>query len=151
MWSLSIINPFNVFELFINAETSQEVLFYVRKTMDNGWIESVLENQIDSGIYDRHGKVITNFSVKFLGTQSDLASQTLKNPYNFDFLTLREEYDEKELKDALVNQITQFLSELGYGIFLYGQTSPIFVLEQVIFIWICFYTMHVCIVMWLWN
>lgn len=106
------------------CQSIPEALFYVQKTMDNGWSRSVLEHQIDSGLYDRQGKAITNFSVKLPEPQSDLAVQTLKNPYNFDFLTLREEYDEKELEDALVNQITQFLLELGTGFFLYGQTSP---------------------------
>ena len=79
--------------------------------MDNGWSRTVLEHQIGSDLYARQGKAITNFQVKLPEPQSDLAEQTLKNPYNFDFLTLREEYDEKELEDALVNQITQFLLE----------------------------------------
>ena len=79
--------------------------------MANGWSRTVLEHQIGSDLYDRQGKAITNFQVKLPEPQSDLAEQTLKNPYNFDFLTLREEYDEKELEDALVNQITQFLLE----------------------------------------
>lgn len=79
--------------------------------MDNGWSRTVLEHQIGSDLYDTQGKAITNFQVKLPEPQSDLAEQTLKNPYNFDFLTLREEYDEKELEDALVNQITQFLLE----------------------------------------
>ena len=92
-----------------------EVLFYVQKTMDNNWSRNVLEHQIDSNLYERRGKAITNFQVKLPIPQSDLAEQTLKDPYNFDFLTLREEYDEKELEDALVNQITQFLLELGTG------------------------------------
>lgn len=61
-------------------------------------------------------KAITNFQLKLPEPQSDLAEQTLKDPYNFDFLTMREEYDEKELEDALVNQITQFLLELNKSI-----------------------------------
>lgn len=60
--------------------------------MDNGWSRTVLEHQIDSDLYDRQGKAITNFQVKLPEPQSDLAEQTLKNPYNFDFLTLREEF-----------------------------------------------------------
>lgn len=91
----------------------QEALFYIQKTMDNGWSRTVLEHQIDGGLYSRQGKAVTNFQLKLPEPQSDLAEQTLKNPYNFDFLTLREEYDEKELEEALINQITQFLLELG--------------------------------------
>ena len=81
-----------------------------------------MEHQIDGGLYSRQGKAVTNFQLKLPEPQSDLAEQTLKNPYNFDFLTLREEYDEKELEDALINQITQFLLELGTGFsYLGGQ------------------------------
>ena len=69
--------------------------------MDNGWSRNVLEHQIDSGLYNRQGKAVSNFQLKLPEAQSDLAQQTLKDPYNFDFLTLREEYDEKELEDAL--------------------------------------------------
>lgn len=89
-----------------------EAIFYVQKTLDNNWSRNVLEHQIDGKLYERQGKAINNFQVKLPELQSDLAEQTLKDPYNFDFLTMREKYDEKELEDALVNQITQFLLEL---------------------------------------
>ena len=62
--------------------------------------------------------------------QSDLAEQTLKNPYNFDFLTLREKYDEKELEDALIKQITQFLLELGTGFSYLGRQVHLHVGES---------------------
>lgn len=116
-----------------------EALFYVQKTMDNGWSRNVLEHQIDSGLYDRQGKAITNFQVKLPEPQSDLAEQTLKNPYNFDFLTLREEYDEKELEDALVNQITQFLLELGTGFSYLGRQVHIRVGESDFYMDLLFY------------
>lgn len=85
--------------------------------------------------------------MKLPEAQSDLAQQTLKDPYNFDFLTLREEYDEKELEDALINQITQFLLELGTG-FAYLGRRFICMWEKVTSIWTCFFTMSGCIVMW---
>ena len=107
-----------------------EALFYAQKTMDNGWSRTVLEHQIDSGLYDRQGKAITNFQLKLPEPQSDLAEQTLKNPYNFDFLTLREKYDEKELEDALINQITQFLLELGTGFSYLGRQVHLHVGES---------------------
>ena len=121
------------------CQSIPEALFYVQKTMDNGWSRSVLEHQIDSGLYDRQGKAITNFSVKLPEPQSDLAAQTLKNPYNFDFLTLREEYDEKELEDALVNQITQFLLELGTGFSYMGRQVHIRVGESDFYMDLLFY------------
>ena len=116
-----------------------EALFYVQKTMDNGWSRNVLEHQIDSGLYGRQGKAITNFQLKLPEPQSDLAEQTLKNPYNFDFLTLREEYDEKELEDALVNQITQFLLELGTGFSYLGRQVHIRVGESDFYMDLLFY------------
>jgi predicted nuclease of restriction endonuclease-like (RecB) superfamily len=84
-----------------------EALFYIQKTMDNNWSRNVLVHQIESDLYARQGKAINNFQVKLPEPQSDLAEQTLKDPYNFDFLALREEYNERELEDALVEQITQ--------------------------------------------
>lgn len=116
-----------------------EALFYVQKTMDNNWSRNVLENQIDSNLYERQGKAITNFQVKLPVPQSDLAEQTLKDPYNFDFLTLREEYDEKELEDALVNQITQFLLELGTGFSYLGRQVHIKVGESDFYMDLLFY------------
>lgn len=71
--------------------------------------------------------------------QSDLAEQTLKDPYNFDFLTMREEYDEKELEDALVNQITQFLLELGTGFSYLGRQVHIKVGESDFYMDLLFY------------
>ena len=67
------------------------------------------------------GKAITNFKNKLPAAASDLAIQTLKDPYSFDFLTMRDDYDEKELEDALANQITQFLLELGTGFSYVGR------------------------------
>ncbi len=98
-----------------------EAVFYVQKTMDNNWSRSVLEHQIDSRLYERQGKAITNFQVKLPKAHSDLADQTLKDPYNFDFLSLSESYDEKDLEEALINQITQFLLELGTGFSYLGR------------------------------
>lgn len=116
-----------------------EAIFYVQKTMDNNWSRSVLEHQIDSRLYERQGKAITNFQIKLPEPQSDLAEQTLKDPYNFDFLSLREEYDEKELEDALVNQITQFLLELGTGFSYIGRQVHIKVGETDFYMDLLFY------------
>ncbi len=116
-----------------------EALFYAQKTMDNGWSRTVLEHQIDSGLYDRQGKAITNFQLKLPEPQSDLTEQTLKNPYNFDFLALREKYDEKELEDALINQITQFLLELGTGFSYLGRQIHLHVGESDFYMDLLFY------------
>lgn len=115
--------------------------------MDNGWSRNVLEHQIDSGLYNRQGKAVSNFQLKLPEAQSDLAQQTLKDPYNFDFLTLREEYDERELEDALINQITQFLLELGTGFSYLGRQVHLHVGESDFYMDLLF-IMFVCIVMW---
>lgn len=110
-----------------------EALFYIQKTMDNNWSRNVLVHQIESDLYARQGKAINNFQVKLPEPQSDLAEQTLKDPYNFDFLALREEYNERELEDALVEQITQFLLELGTGFSFIGKQVEIKVGEARLF------------------
>lgn len=116
-----------------------EALFYVQKTMDNNWSRNVLEHQIASELYERQGQAISNFQIKLPEPQSDLAKQTLKDPYNFDFLALREEYDERDLEDALVNQITQFLLELGTGFSYLGRQVHIKVGESDFFLDLLFY------------
>lgn len=99
----------------------QERLFYVQKTSENGWSRNVLVHQIESGLYHRQGKAISNFTQTLPAVQSDLAKEMLKDPYKFDFLNLSEEYFEKDLEDALVNHITKFLLELGAGFSYVGR------------------------------
>lgn len=81
---------------------TDKALFYIRKTIENNWSRDVLLNFLGTDLYERQGKAITNFSNTLPVEQSDLAQAITKDPYNFDFLTLREKYDEKELKDALI-------------------------------------------------
>ncbi len=92
-----------------------EALFYVAKTIECGWSRSVLEHHIESDLFSREGEAISNFETTLPKLQSDLAHQTLKDPYNFDFLTLSKDYNEKELESSLVSKITEFLLELGTG------------------------------------
>lgn len=98
-----------------------KALFYVRMTMENNWSRAVLLNNMDTELYERQGKAITNFAVTLPAPQSDLAQAITRDPYNFDFLTMREKYDEKELKDALTNKVESFLMELGTGFAFMGR------------------------------
>ena len=107
--------------IFQKISETPKALFYVQKTMENGWSRSVLIHQIESGLYERSGKAITNFSNTLPNPQSDLANELTKDPYQFDFLTLREKHDEKELEDALMEHITKFLVELGQGFAFVGR------------------------------
>jgi predicted nuclease of restriction endonuclease-like (RecB) superfamily len=102
-----------------------EALYYVQNTQLNNWSRSVLVHQIESGLYRRKGKSITNFSATLPKPQSDLAIQTLKDPYVFDFLTMTGKYDELELEKELVKQITHFLLEMGAGFAYIGRQIPL--------------------------
>lgn len=99
----------------------EKALFYVNKVIENNWSRAVLLNFLDTDLYDRQGKAITNFQTTLPAVQSDLAQAITKDPYNFDFLTLTEKYNEKELKDALMDNITRFLLELGSGFSFVGR------------------------------
>lgn len=102
-------------------KSHDQALFYVQKTIQNNWSRAVLTHQIESQLYARTGKAIDNFQATLPAPHSDLARETLKNPYSFDFLTLREKHDEQELEDALVQHVTQFLLELGAGFAYLGR------------------------------
>ncbi len=93
----------------------EKALFYVNETLKNNWSRAILMNFLDSDLYERQGKAITNFNVTLPESQSELAQAITKDPYNFDFIAIREKYDEKELKDALMDNIERFLMELGSG------------------------------------
>jgi len=96
-------------------------LFYIQKITENNWSRAVLEYQIETGLYERQGKAISNFEKTLPQPDSDLAQQLLKDPYNFDFLTLSERAKEKELEDKLIENITNFLLELGKGFAYMGR------------------------------
>lgn len=125
--------------IMYKCQSVEEALFYVQKTIDNGWSRAVLEHQIDAQLYHRQGKAITNFAANLPQLQSDLAKQTLKDPYHFDFLTLSEKCNEKELEQALVQQMTQFLLELGTGFSYIGKQVHIQVGESDFYIDLLFY------------
>lgn len=100
---------------------TEKALFYVRKTIENNWSRAVLLNWLDTDLYERQGKAITNFNKQLPVAQGDLANELTKDPYNFDFLTMTEGYNEKELKDALTDNIVKFLLELGNGFAFVGR------------------------------
>src|SRR5262249_33636369 len=98
-----------------------ERLWYARKTVEHGWSHAILDHQIDSGLYRRQGKAVTNFTQTLPSPQSDLASEALKDPYTFDFLTLADDARERELQKGLLDHIRQFLLELGAGFAFVGE------------------------------
>ena len=75
-------------------------MFYVYKTIENNWSRAVLLNFLSTDLYERQGKAVTNFALTLPAPQSNLARAVTRDPYNFDFLTIRERHDEKELKNT---------------------------------------------------
>lgn len=102
-----------------------EALFYVRATIRNNWSRATLATQIESKLYRRQGRAIDNFSLTLPEAQSELAKETLKNPYNFDFLTLGKEARERDLETALTMHIQKFILELGQGFAYMGRQFPL--------------------------
>lgn len=117
----------------------EKALFYVHKTIENNWSRAVLLNFLSTDLYERQGKAVTNFALTLPAPQSDLAQAVTRDPYNFDFLTIRERYDEKELKDALMNNIEKLLLELGNGFAFVGREVRLEIGETENFIDMLFY------------
>ena len=119
--------------------TIQEALYYVQKTMTHNWSRSVLIHQMESGLHKRQGKAISNFALTLPKPQSDLAHETLKDPYNFDFLSMADDYNERDLEQGLVDHLTKFLLELGAGFAFIGKQYHIQVGTQEFYIDLLFY------------
>jgi predicted nuclease of restriction endonuclease-like (RecB) superfamily len=100
-------------------------LWYIQQTIANGWSRNVLVLQIESRLFDRQGSAITNFEQALPKPQSDLAQQLLKDPYNFEFLTISQNAKELELERGLVTHIRDFLLELGMGFSFVGSQYPL--------------------------
>jgi len=127
--------------IIAKCKGQQEALYYVQNTLAYGWSRSVLTHQIASGLWQREGKAISNFAQTLPAAQSDLATQTLKDPYVFDFLSLSKEHSERELELGLglIQHITQFLLELGSGFAYIGRQVPLQVGERDFFLDLLFY------------
>lgn len=125
--------------IFSKSRDISEANFYIQKTIENGWSRDILGLQIKSNLYERQGKAVTNFKATLPEPMSDLAVQILKDPYNFDFLAMTETYKERELENALIDNVTKFLLELGTGFAYIGKQVPIQVGDQDYFIDLLFY------------
>lgn len=125
--------------IITKCKNIDEALYYVQSTLAHNWSRSVLVHQIESGLYKREGKAVNNFALTLPKPQSDLATQTLKDPYVFDFLTMTKDYDERDLENALVTHVRQFLMELGAGFAYIGKQIALQVGEREFFIDMLFY------------
>ena len=103
------------------SDAPETALFYVRKTIENNWSRSVLLNMLDTDLHKREGKAVTNFCRTLPDSMSDLAQELTRDPYCFAFTGLRERYNERQLKDALIANIQTMLLELGTGFAYMGR------------------------------
>ncbi len=108
-------------EIIAKSRTVQEAFFYIDKVIEGNWSRSELVDQMAGKLYERQGKALTNFSDHLPHVQGSLAAEILKDPYHFDFLSMREGYDERMLEDALERNIRKFLLELGTGFAYVGR------------------------------
>ena len=111
--------------LLDKTKDSEERFWYAHSAIEHGWSRNILVMQIESNLYRRQGKAITNFQATLPKPQSDLAQQLLKDPYNFDFLTLSKDAHEREVETGLVAHIQKFLLELGVGFAFVGRQVPL--------------------------
>lgn len=119
-----------------------KAFFYVKKTMQEGWSRDVLLNFMDSGLYEREGKALTNFTRTLPDETSDLAQELTKDPYNFAFTGITKPYNEQILKDALLANISQFLLELGTGFAYIGKEYRLQIVQKEKFIDLLFYNLN---------
>jgi predicted nuclease of restriction endonuclease-like (RecB) superfamily len=111
--------------LLDKIKVPEQRLWYIQQTIANGWSRNVLVLQIESRLFERQGSAITNFEQALPKPQSDLAQQLLKDPYNFEFLTISQNAQELELERGLVTHIRDFLLELGMGFSFVGSQYPL--------------------------
>ena len=121
------------------SDNPQKALFFVNQTLENGWSRAMLLNWIDTCLYERQGKALTNFSSVLPAPDSDSAQEVTKDPYSFAFTGIRGKYNEKKLKDALLTNITNFLVELGSGFSYVGREYRLQIGEKEKFIDLLFY------------
>ena len=112
------------------CKNQEERIWYAKKSLEFGWSVRMLEHQIEYKQYERSGKASNNFNTTLPAAQSELARDILKDPYNFDFLTLHQDYLEKDLEEALVKHITHFLLEFGVGFSFVGRQYVITVDDE---------------------
>ncbi|MGX8882379.1 PDDEXK nuclease domain-containing protein [Methylovorus sp. SPW-M1] len=125
--------------LLTKLKTQAEREWYAAKAIENNWSRNVLVMQIETGLHERSGTAVTNFEASLPKPQSDLALESIKDPYRFDFLGLTEEAQEREVEHALVKHVTEFLLELGAGFAFVGRQVLLDVGGDEFFIDLLFY------------
>lgn len=125
--------------LLDKLESSDERRWYAAKAIEHNWSRNVLVMQIETRLLERKGQAVTNFPLTLPKPQSDLARESLKDPYRFDFLGLTDDAQEREIENALVKHVTEFLLELGAGFAFVGRQVLLDVGGDEFFIDLLFY------------
>lgn len=107
--------------ILTKCQSVDEARFYITQALEHGWSRDVLALQLKSNLHTRAGKAVTNFARTLPAPQSDLAQQTLKDPYTFDFMAMTGPFNERDVERQLTQHITQFLLELGKGFAFIGR------------------------------
>lgn len=111
-------------EIFTRAKSIDEALFFISKTKENGWSRAMLINMMDTKLFETRGNTINNFALTLPENESECAKEILKDEYKFDFLSMSEKYEEKDLHKGLEQNLIQFLLELGNGFAFVGSHVP---------------------------
>lgn len=129
--------------IMTKVKNIDERIWYLNKCIENGWSRSVAELQIKSGLYQRQEKTkkLSNYKTTLPSPQSDLAIQTLKDPYKLDFIALRENFKERELENKMIEQIKNTLLELGTGFTFVGNQYKLTVDDEDYYIDLLFYNL----------
>lgn len=116
--------------------------FYILKTIENGWTRDIMMHQIEMSLHNRQGQAITNFEHTLPQPQSELAKETFKSPYLFEFLGMGEKFQERDLEKALIQHLKDFLLELGRGFAYVGNQYNLRVEDDDYFLDLLFYNFH---------
>ena len=111
-------------EIFTRSKSVNEALFFVQKSKENGWSRAMLINMMNTRLYETRGNTLNNFSLTLPKEDSECAKEILKDEYKLDFLALRENYEEKDLHNALEQNLIKFLLQLGSGFAFVGSHVP---------------------------
>jgi predicted nuclease of restriction endonuclease-like (RecB) superfamily len=125
--------------LLTKLKTAEQRLAYAGRAIEHGWSRNVLAIHIERRLLEREGKAVTNFDLRLAAPGSDLARESIKDPYLFDFLGIGEEAGERAIEDALVKHISRFLIELGAGFAYVGRQVPLEVGGEDFYIDLLFY------------
>ena len=126
------------------VKDQEERIWYIQKATENGWSHSVLVHQIESGLYQRQvlADKVSNFENRLPSPQSELAVQTMKDPYIFDFIPFKEDMVERDIEQALVRDVTKLLLELGTGFAFLGNQYHLNVGGDDFYIDLLFYNLN---------